>query len=78
MKDEFYLKLHESTAPLKKKIEKLKKSLKSSNKCTHSRTVEYKWDWDDGYGTQKILSGLRCTSCGKRNSWPGMSEYWHD
>lgn len=62
--------------PLKKQIEELKKLLKSSNKCKHTKTSEFKWEWDNGYGTQKMLPGLRCKSCGKENHWPGSSNHW--
>lgn len=54
-------------AAAKKKLDK--------DECSHSLTQEYKWEWDNGYGSQKMLSGLLCLVCGKKNSWPGSSSW---
>ena len=46
--------------------------------CSHSVTEDYQWMGAyDGYGTQKRMTGKLCLLCGKRNSWPGMSQLWH-
>jgi hypothetical protein len=44
--------------------------------CLHKNTQEYRWEWDDGYGKQKWMTGLKCIECGAKNSWPGMSKNW--
>jgi hypothetical protein len=44
--------------------------------CKHKHTRHYQWEHDNGYGNQEWMTGLECLLCGKRNSWPGMSQLW--
>lgn len=75
--DAKYKKWLKSVSPLKEKISTLKAELASNKKkCKHTKTEEFEWYWDNGYGEQKMLPGLLCKSCGKRNNWPGMSSHW--
>lgn len=63
---------------INKKIISAKRELfqLSEKDCSHPVTQEYEWEWDDGYGKQKWMKGLRCLWCGKKNSYPGSSTLW--
>lgn len=38
-------------------------------KCAHQMTEPYKWEWDSGYGNQRIVHGKRCTLCGSQDPY---------
>ena len=37
--------------------------------CDHADTEEYKWEHDNGYGVQRMLTGKRCIYCLKVDYW---------
>lgn len=37
--------------------------------CDHSVTEDYRWEWDNGYGQQKMIGGRRCIYCGFIDLW---------
>lgn len=47
-------------------------------KCEHPQgsRQEYKWEHDNGYGQQTMMTGHQCKDCGLRNNWPNMSNIW--
>lgn len=42
-------------------IELLRKHLQGN--CDHSETEDYKWEHDNGYGRQTMITGKRCVFC---------------
>lgn len=58
-------------------ISLLKKDL--SVNCDHPEDFvsPYRWEWDDGYGKQKMMDGKRCTICLKVKRWDSSS-IWSD
>lgn len=40
--------------------------------CTHPVTCPYIWEWDSGYGRQKMIEGLRCVFCRATKGWKNM------
>lgn len=61
------------------KINALRK--KVAKTCQHKRTVEFKYESDDGYGHWYRGVGHRCLLCGKQNKYPTMSNSpinWYD
>jgi hypothetical protein len=37
--------------------------------CDHSKTEDYKWEWDSGYGRQTKKVGKRCSYCLRIDLW---------
>jgi hypothetical protein len=60
--------ISEQVTALQTERQTLMKSMQED--CYHpaSQISEFTWQWDDGYGTQKKVTGLRC-KCGKRDYW---------
>ena len=44
--------------------------------CDHRKTEEYKWETDNGYGKQSIVTGIRCKYCHAEKSWGDHQSYW--
>ena len=55
------------------RLTELHRDLKNS--CDHQYTSPYKWEWDSGFGQQKMMDGLRCNYCGATKAW-ASSGYW--
>lgn len=53
------------------KIQALRETV--SKNCRHAQTTPFRWEHDDGYGTQSKHEGLRCVFCLKVNRWPQVS-----
>lgn len=47
--------------------------------CPHPEPYHksYLWEHDDGYGRQRMVSGIRCDLCGATRPWASMS-HWVD
>lgn len=43
--------------------------------CDHPIRRPYQWEWDDGYGHQKMITGDRCTLCGAKRPWAAHSPW---
>lgn len=65
-----------STKKWDDKISKLRAEIKA--KCRHIRTVDFKWESDDGYGHWWRGVGKECAFCEKQNKHPTMSDCWND
>jgi len=39
--------------------------------CSHpvDSLIDYRWEWDNGYGVQKWKTGKQCARCRKINNW---------
>lgn len=37
--------------------------------CDHSKTEQYMWEHDTGYGVQRMIEGKRCSYCGCVDLW---------
>lgn len=37
--------------------------------CDHSESKDYKWEHDNGYGSQSYITGKRCVFCGWIDLW---------
>jgi hypothetical protein len=66
--------LNNDISAIRQKIQDIRDAI--SPFCKHKYTRNYRWEHDNGYGRQKWMTGLECLLCGKRNSWPGMSQLW--
>ena len=55
------------TASYVERINKLRAEIAA--KCSHSTTMSYTWEHDDGYGRQKMCEGRRCILCLKISYW---------
>lgn len=44
--------------------------------CTHSKVEEYRWEHDDGYGSQKRMTGLQCVLCDAKKPWGLTMGQW--
>lgn len=64
---------HKREKALREEIETAQKKLKT---CSHSDTVSFRWESDNGYGRQSMHDGLRCRICGKENR-PSVSGSWY-
>lgn len=62
----------------KRELEAALEELRSecASECTHSLTVKFSWEWDNGYGRQEMCTGLYCQLCGRRNHYPNSSGQW--
>lgn len=59
------------------RIAKLKQKLRDTGVCTHPSTQKFQWEWDNGYGKQKWITGLRCNLCNWKQSWGQMDGLWY-
>lgn len=48
---------------------KIKAARARNTRCTHKYREDYKWEHDNGYGRQTMITGERCLSCDARNAW---------
>lgn len=37
--------------------------------CSHPTVEPYKWEWDNGYGVQKNITGERCVLCDTHSAY---------
>ena len=67
------LKKKETITKLYKEIYELEKELHADttgkNICDHSKTEEFHWEHDNGYGRQSKMTGKRCVYCGWKDLW---------
>ena len=56
-----------SRAKLSAEISSLEAQLRPQ--CDHSKTEDYTWEWDSGYGRQEMLKGKRCLFCWAVDNW---------
>lgn len=38
--------------------------------CKHTRTIPFTWEYDNGYGIQKMITGILCIACKYKKHWP--------
>ena len=52
-------------------VPELKATKELAKKCSHplDSLIDYRWEWDNGYGVQKWKTGKQCTCCRKINNW---------
>ena len=75
------LKKQETINKLYKEIDVLRSELCSTTPngritiCDHSKTEDYLWEWDSGYGRQSNMIGKQCVYCGWKDLWNRGSFY---
>jgi|WetSurMetagenome_2_1015567.scaffolds.fasta_scaffold12484_4 hypothetical protein len=65
LSDEYNAKYRISVAVLRSKLKD----------CKHVFTTEYRWEHDNGYGSQHWISGKQCLSCLKVCLWSNSSNW---
>lgn len=61
--EETILRLNDLISAYYRMIHKYRENLRKMGNCSHSKTHEYNWLHDNGYGSQSSNTGLRCEAC---------------